>query len=125
MLRYKVIENILFQKLYVTELVDRVFYFICPQISTKWTLYIENKTILEKNYKTIKSIYMTQNHKTELIQTRCAKCFHIISFQKHQNNKVANLFNYIDCVEHNKNTHELEQNFENTILHYIEKINSI
>lgn len=115
MYKYKLIETILLDKLSSMELVDHIFSFIYP-IKNNNKLTVTTKLKEELLFNTIETIFLDDEKKI----LHCDKCNQVLTI----NSSKFSFFNYLDSVEHNKQYHKLETNYNDTILGFIEKRNN-
>ena len=114
MYKYKIIEEVLYDKLHCKELVDLIFKYMYP-IEDKHKFKIKKNIIRELSYFTIETLYLDgeiENEKKTI--SRCSICDRIID-----TSTKFNFFGYLDCVNHLKEKHDFETNYNQTILNFI------
>ena len=117
MYKYKLIEFFLFSKLHCRELVELIFKLMHPDIKRNH-ITIKKKLKKELSYFMIEKLYLGENVNIEKNYiSRCTICNSIIN-----NSSKFKFFNYINCVDHLKNYHKFEENYNQTIFNFITNI---
>ena len=114
MYKYKVIEKILYDKLYCKELVDLIFKFLYPA-EERHSIHIKKEIKDKLSYIMIEKLYLDEDFEQEKKTiSRCIICNRIID-----TSKKFKFFGYLDCVNHLKDTHKYEETFNQTILNFM------
>ena len=114
MYKYKIIEKVLYDRVCCKELVDLIFKFIYP-LEEKHQICFKKEINKQLSYFTIEKLYLDgeiENEKKKI--SRCSICNRIID-----TSKKFKFYGYLDCVNHLKEKHDYETNFNQTILNFM------
>lgn len=111
MYKYKLIETLLLEKLSCMELVNHIFGFIYP-IKNNKRFNVKKQLKKELLFNTIETIFLDNEKKI----IHCEKCNKLLTM----NSSKFRFFNYLDSVEHNKQFHKLDTNYNESIISFIE-----
>lgn len=116
MYKYKVIEEVLYEKLHTKDLVEFIFKKLYT-IQNKHRIKLIKEVKKELNYFMIETIYLDDVETNDKL-TRCSICNKIIKTKERK----LNFYNYMDCVDHLDRDHSIKETYHNTIFNYLQNV---
>ena len=114
MYRYKLIESLLYKKVYCKDIVELIFKYMYS-IGKKHYIHIHKQLRKELSYFIIEKFYLDDDYSNEKKTiSRCLICNKIINCSSK-----FKFYCYLDCVDHLKKIHKHADTYNQTILNFI------